>query len=190
MYRKVILLPVLAFLVVVFSSSLVLAQDTKPRREVGLQFNSLDFDGGSSFSAFFKKQKKENVYRRVRILFGNLTVGTIDEDFTFNFSAGINIGREKRKTLDPKLEFYQGPEFSLRLALSSLVEDDLRTVVAPGFGWAFGLQHSFNDRWAVNIETVPSVSITATIDDGVGPDLLTFGAGVSSAVSVGLLRKF
>ena len=178
----------LAFVLVIFTASSLTAQDGNPRREVGIQFSSLDFDGSRSFSAFFKKQKKENVYRRIRFFSGSLSARSFEDTFIFDFSAGIAIGREKRKSLDPKLEFYQGPEFSIRLGLAT--EDNVRVSIAPAFGWVLGLQHSFNNRWAVNLETIPSLSITANINNGIRPDVLLFGAGFNNSVSLGLVRKF
>lgn len=190
MFYKSIAFTFFAISLAFFTTSSLSAQSDRPHREVGLQFSSFDFDGGGGFSAFYKKQKKENVYRRIRLLFGNISVGATEEDFTFNFVAGVNIGREKRKSLDSKLEFYQGPEFSLRLAIASVIDDDVRALLTPGFGWVFGLQHSLNERWAVNLETVPSLAISTNINGDAGPDALAIDARVSNTVSLGLVRKF
>jgi opacity protein-like surface antigen len=180
----------LSALLAIFSTALSAQDAAKPRREVGLQFNNIDFDGGT-FSAFYKKQKKENVYRRVQFVAGALSLGILEEDFIFNFSAGIGIGREKRKPLDAKLECYQGPQFGLNFALYTTGDDDATGfLVRPSFGWVLGLQHSFNDRWAVNIETIPSVSIAANTTGDDRTEGLFFGAGFSNSVSLGLVRKF
>ena len=180
----------LAFVLVIFTASSLTAQDGNPRREVGLQFSSLNFDGGG-FSAFFKKQKKENVYRRIRFFYGNISVGEQQEEFQFDVSTGIAIGREKRKMLDSKLEFYQGPEFALRLDVSSFLETQSQISVTPSFGWVLGLQHSFNERWAVNLETIPGASISfyANTNDEDSRSL-NFNAGINNAVLIGLVRKF
>ena len=190
MIRKTLTLACIALLLAVFSSTQLSAQTANPPREVGLQFSSLNFDGGSGFSAFFKKQKKENVYRRIRFFTGNLLFGSIDKDFTFNLSAGIAIGREKRKALDSKLMFYSGPEFSIQAGLYTFTEDDVHVVLSPAFGWVLGLQHSFNDRWAVNLETIPGVGINIDSYGDGGPGVFTFGANFNNAVSLGLVRKF
>lgn len=190
MIRKTLTLSAIALLLAFLTISNLSAQEANPPREVGLEFNSLDFDGGSSFSAFFKKQKKENVYRRIRFFTGNLHFGTIDEDFTFNLSAGIAIGREKRKALDAKLMFYQGPEFSIRAGLATFTDDDVHIFLTPAFGWVLGLQHSFNDRWAVNLETIPGVGINVDTYGEGGPSVATFGANFNNSVSLGLVRKF
>jgi len=184
---------VLTFLVVfstLLSSGSLLAQDTKPKREVGLQFSSFDFNGGGSgFSAFFKKQKKENVYRRIRLFSGGLSFISTEEDVFFDFSAGIAIGREKRTSLDAKLEFYQGPEFAVNLGVGALDDNELRLRIAPAFGWVLGLQHSFNERWAVNVETIPSASLAFDSFSNTNGEI-AFNAGFSNAVSIGLVRKF
>lgn len=167
------------------------AQNAKPSREIGLQFNSLDLDGGSGFSAFFKKEIKENTYRRIRFFSGNLSTGVIGEEFDFDVSAGIGIGREKRKQLDTKLDFYQGPEFAFSFRVSSLNETESQILLTPAFGWVLGLQHSFNDRWAVNLETIPNASVSFysnTNDED--SRFLRFRGGFSNSVSLGLVRKF
>ncbi len=170
-----------------FLFSAVHAQDGGGKREVGLQFSSLDFTG-SSFGAFFKKEKKENVYRRIRFAAGAIDFGLLEETTDFNFAAALAIGREKRKALDAKLIFYHGPEFAARVQAVTLWEDDIAMTIQPSFGWVIGLQHSFNDRWAINIETIPTFYVAAninTIDEG-----LLFGVGGSNFVSLGVVRKF
>lgn len=166
----------------------VFAQITIPQREVGLRFGNLNLKD-SDFSAFYKKQKSENTYNRVRVFAANLTTGIIDDDFMVSFSAGLAIGREKRKKLDPKLIFYQGPEFNLALGLDYDVERDL-VHVAPGFGYVFGLQHNFNERWAVNIESIPSVSLAVAfaLEEESGGVLLN--AGFTNLIALGILRRF
>jgi hypothetical protein len=188
MRYNILTLSIFAF-VAAFTTTLSAQDAAKPRREVGLQFGSIDFDGGS-FSAFYKKQKKENVYRRVRFVSGNLLLGFLEEDFRLNFGAGIAIGKEKRKALDSKLEFYQGPEFAIDFSVFTTADDDVTPILLrPSFGWVLGLQHSFNDRWAVNIETIPGVFVAANIT-GNEAEGLFFGGGLSNNVSLGLVRKF
>lgn len=169
------------------------AQNAGAKREVGLQFSSLNLDG-SSFSAFYKKEQKENVYRRFRFAAGSVELGFLEEETTFDFSAGIAVGREKRKSLDDKLVFYQGPEAALNISIFTIDNDDVTPViVSPSFGWVFGLQHSFNDRWAMNIETIPSINASFNYygGDGIGSaEGLFVGAGGSNLVNLSVLRKF
>ena len=192
MRNRNLIFPILVALATVFATGSLLAQDSKPKREVGLQFSSLDFDGGSGFSAFFKKQKKENVYRRIRFFSGGLSAISLEEDFNFSINAGIAIGREKRKTLDSKLDFYQGPEVSAQLGLATLGEDNANVLISAGFGWVLGLQHSFNERWAVNLETIPGLSLVGDFygEDSSGLSSVGFNARFNNFVSIGLVRKF
>jgi hypothetical protein len=190
MRNRNLIFSILVAFATVFATGSLLAQDFKPKREVGLQFSSLDFDGGSGFSAFYKKQKKENVYRRIRFFSGSLSAVSVDEDFNFNFAAGIAIGREKRKSLDSKLEFYQGPEVSVGLGIAAINELETNLNISAGFGWVLGLQHSFNERWAVNLETIPKFSLATNLNGDSGADSVVFGAGFNNSVSIGLVRKF
>ena len=190
MIRKMLKLSTLVLVLSVLFSATSSAQGTKPRREVGIQISNLNFNGSNTFSGFFKKERKENVYRRIRFFSGNLAFGQVDEDLSFDFSAGLAIGREKRKSLGDKLDFYQGPEFAFSLGLASLTDDETRISFTPAFGWVLGLQHSFNDHWAINVETIPRVALSAFTNGDVGPDALLFNANISNNVSMGLVRKF
>ena len=107
-------------------------------------------------------------------------------------NAGIAIGREKRKTLDSKLDFYQGPEVSAQLGLATLGEDNANVLISAGFGWVLGLQHSFNERWAVNLETIPGLSLVGDFygEDSSGLSSVGFNARFNNFVSIGLVRKF
>lgn len=174
----------------VLSAPVLGAQNASPHREVGLQFSGINFNGNNNISAFYKKQKSEQVYRRLRFFYGNLNAQTSEDQYYFSMSAGIAIGREKRKTLDSKLEFYQGPEFGASLGVSALIDSNTDISLGGRFGWVLGLQHSFNERWAINLETIPSVGvnvITATARDVTRLDL---NATASNSVSIGMVRKF
>ena len=177
------------FLAFFASMTSLSAQDSSPNREVGLQFNGLNFDGFNGFSLFYKKQKSENVYRRIRFFYGNLNVEAINDISAVSFSSGIAIGREKRKALDAKLAFYQGPEFSAALGVTTQNWDNTSINVSGRFGWILGLQHSFNERWAINLETIPGVGIGVNSITDSDPRF-TFNAGISNSVSLGLVRKF
>ncbi len=180
-----------------FTTNQALAQDAPPRREVGLQFNSINFNGSNAFSAFYKKETKENVYRRFRVFYGNLGLDfkTFGNYTAFNGAGGIAIGREKRKALDSKLAFYQGPEISASFGVAHV---DLNVVNAANvtrydvnarLGWVLGLQHSFNDRWAINLETIPGFGVGVTGSNGSNPEVRT-SVGFNSNVSIGIVRKF
>jgi hypothetical protein len=56
-------------------------------------------------------------------------------------------------------------------------------------GYVFGLQHSFNERWAINLETIPGVRVEALLLPGDNYDI-SLDAVASNAVSLGVVRKF
>ena len=183
------------FLSLGFFSQQATAQDASPRREVGIQVNAINFNGNNAFSAFFKKEVKENVYRRFRVFYGNFGADFILNSATYNGSAGIAIGTEKRKALDSKLVFYQGPELSASFGithvnLSSMNTTDFSRYTANArLGWVVGLQHSFNERWAINLETIPGIGFGLSGETNSDPDFQT-NIGFNSNVSIGFVRKF
>ena len=188
---KTIFLTGLCLQLAVFSSTSLTAQNAPPAREVGIQFNRLDFAGGGQFSAIFKKQKKEHTFRRIRFFTGSLLARATVDQFEWNIDAGIAIGREKRKLFNSKLEFYQGPEFSADLRVTSFLEVGAQTTFTPGFGWVLGLQQHINALWSINVEATPGINMlfygnTNDIDSRT----FQFNAGLTNAVSLALIRKF
>ena len=178
-------------LFLIFSASLVSlsAQDlNKKKREVGLQFSSINFDGVNTFGAFFKKQMKENVYRRIS--FNASVGGNYNENYnSFSFSGGVTVGREKRKALDDKLVFFQGPLVGVSMGIYTVDGEYGDGNISGSFQWAFGLQHSFNERWAINIETDPGVSLNIYKQRGL-EERINAQANASNRVALGLVRKF
>ncbi len=175
-------------LLVCLFGKIVSAQSTSPKREVGLQFNSLNLTGNTPFYAIYKKQVRENVFNRVSLAVGNAGFGRNFDDTNYLiFGASIAIGREKRKQLDPKLTFYRGYQFTASTSFGEI--DDNRSVNARiGAGLIFGLQHNFNDRWAINLETDPTVSIGYVKSNGKWSS--SINAGFSNTVALGIVRHF
>ncbi|MCC6281777.1 MAG: hypothetical protein IT262_14310 [Saprospiraceae bacterium] len=185
------LLSFLFFLLTTFSFSSVYAQSTGKKREVGVQFTGLNFDGNNTFGGFYKKQLSENKYRRIRFFTGNLSADVINDEFLFSLSLGAAIGREKRRSLDDRLEFYSGPEISFSVGVQSRTDIDDATSISlsPRFGYVFGLQHSFNERWAINLETIPGIRVGVLLLPGDNYNL-SLDAAASNLVSLGAVRKF
>ena len=166
------------------------AQETGKKHEIGLQFNGIDLNGFNSFNVLYRKQKSENVYRRIRASFGDINVDNRNETTRLGFSARVNIGQEKRKLLDRKLEFYRGPEFGLGFGFSGGDVPDNRVNVNASFGYVLGLQHSFNELWAVNLEAIPGIAVRFSVGDVEENDSFGLDAYASTSVSLGVVRKF
>jgi hypothetical protein len=169
---------------------------TASRKEIGLGFSGLNFNSSNSFSAFYKKEIKENVYRRLSFFAGNLNILHNNGSQTrFDGSVGIGIGREKRKALDEKLWFYSGPQWNLNVGVfaSSANQVDYQTYnFSTGVGYILGFQHNFNDRWGINLETIPALSVNYQWDNRTGTTAKTFSANafLSNTVRVGIVRRF
>lgn len=164
------------------------AQKTSAPKEVGLQFSGINFGGSNDFNLLLKKQLKEHVYRRLRFFYGNLSTASQNDETRFSFSTGISIGKEKRKSMGEKLQFFQGPEFAP--SVDFLLENESVYLGANfRFGWVLGLQHDFNEHWAVNIEMVPGarLSFNSFDDDSISA---IFNASLNNTVSLAVMRKF
>ena len=180
-------------------TSTLFAQDA-PSREIGLRLT--DFN---SFGLIYKKQIRENTYRRYRLAFGNLSANFIQTNTLIGFSVGGAAGKEKRRPISDKLQFIYGTELIASLSLNSSNTGSLTVsdgtgasttytgssllFVTPsvGVGFVLGAQYNLNPRWYVSAELIPS--ITASSSFGGGTALYRFQAGFNSS-SAGLTGAY
>ncbi len=171
-----------------FNGSLF-AQNTSTRHEVGLQFSGVNFNGDNSFNVVYKKEIGENRFRRFRAAFGQLDVIYVGREIQSSLDAGIYFGVEQRKKEGDYLVFYDGWEVGAKVARLNNNSDFSQWIVGAEIGYVLGLQHEFNDRWAINIETVPGIR-TRFIKTR-GEKLLTnVSAGFTSLASMAIIRSF
>lgn len=96
---------------------------------------------------------------------------------------------EKRRKAGDRLVFYDGWEAGADFGRYKDNRDFSRWVVGAKIGYVLGLQHEFNDRWAINVETVPG--IRTRFSKARGEDLfINFSAGFTSSASLALVRTF
>ena len=173
------------------------AQEFVGHKEVGLGFTSLNLTGSSSFSAFYKKERKMNEFFRLNFFTGNLDAlfrkGNQNRVSTL---LGIGFGKEKRRQFDEKLWYYFGPQCSttIQTGFSSIPSDNEFLNVILGLGYVFGLQHQFNNFWAMNIEIQPGIygTLNSTFVKK-GPDSYSFSTGINNfnnSVRLNILRRF
>lgn len=161
-------------------------QDTSKRKEVGLQFYSLNLTSTSDFNLIYKIQKKENTYRRYRLVLGSISY----DDRTTGFSSSFALGREKRYKINDRFSFISGYEFQGGLSLRN--EDDYN--INASIGKVIGFQYAFKNNFLINIETVPSITANYMIQDvDYNPyryDEFTFELKASYKMSLGILYRF
>jgi len=141
-------------------------------REIGLRLTS---SRGSDF--VFKKEKKPNRYKRLRI--GLQALGYNGND-DFNFGLTFGIGVEKRKSIREDLFFIHGLEPRLQVNSFSSSSN-----ISVGLGYVFGFQYDISDALSANIEATPSVG--TGID---GEASIFIDAGINSNAAISLVYKF
>ncbi|MDQ1086977.1 hypothetical protein [Siphonobacter sp. SORGH_AS_1065] len=178
----------------------VFAQDTL-RRELGIRTSSLN-----SFGFIYKKKIKENVYRRHRLAFGSLGLNFAGNNTSVGFSAGGATGKEKRRSINDKLQLIYGTELIAGIGLitltsgsitvdngngtgSTIYEGSNLIIVTPsvGIGFVLGAQYNFNPRWYVSGELIPSIEVSGSF--GNVTSIYRFNAGFNSS-SVGLTGAY
>lgn len=175
------------------------AQEATPR-EIGVRINSLN-----NFGMIYKKQLRENTYRRYRLAFGDLTANFRKGYNQFGFSVGGAVGREKRRPITDRLQFIYGTEFLTSLGINSVSSGSVTVdngnggtttiygnkviAVTPsvGIGLVLGAQYNLNPRWYVSAELIPSVTASGTF--GNGTSIIGIHAGFNSS-SAGLTAAY
>ena len=158
------------------------AQETTRIRELGLRLTGTD-----NFGFIYKKRLDDGSYRRYRFFSGQLDFANIDGNSIANFNAGVAIGKEKRIDVADRLDFIRGPEPFLSISVQG-TDDIFLAMITPGFGYVLGFQYDFSDKFYLNIETIPSVSLTYGNGDA---QVVRFNAGFNSnAVAVTAAYRF
>lgn len=172
-------------------SSVIYAQDA-PTKEIGLRSTNLN-----SLGFIYKKKLSENTYRRYRLAFGNLNANFTGSNTQVGFSAGGAMGKEKRRSINDKLQFIYGTEFIASVAFNSASSgtvtidngngrtstytgfNDLLVLPSIGIGFVLGAQYNINPRWYVSAELIPSITATGVF--GGGSTLYNLQAGFNSS---------
>lgn len=186
MYAMPFFTAFLCSILFIFSAS---AQEVSSRHEAGLQFSGVNFKGDNTFNFIFKKALDEHRFRRFRAAFGQLDVIYADKKIQSSLEAGIYFGVEKRKKAGDRLVFYDGWEVGADLGRYNDNRDFSQWVAGIGIGYVIGLQHEFNDRWAISLETVPGIRsrFSKARDEKL---LMRFSAGFSSLAALAIVRMF
>ncbi len=157
--------------------------DQNFKKEIGIRMNGL-----SDFDFIFKKQKAENKYRRMRLISANFSIPDF-EDFTSSFGLGVTYGKEKRKPLNDNLSLINGWELIGRFGVN-MSEEDLSFTFTPGIGYVLGFQYEINNKFIVNLETIPTLTTTINYAaDELSISNLKFGFN-SNNIALGIMYKF
>lgn len=173
-----------------FLANSLSAQDADDHKyEVGIRFSGLNFNGPNSFSAIYKKKLDNGKYRRISGSFGGINFGSEFRRYNFSLNAGITVGNEKRRQVGKRTSYYTGPSFIFNGGFSKQENVESSWNLQPGLGYVIGIQYEFSEFWAVNLETMPSG--TLSLRQFTGTDVgVNANFGFSSNVTLSLMHKF
>jgi hypothetical protein len=132
----------------------------QPVRELGVRLNGLNLGGYNDFSVVYKKQKANGKYARWRAAYGEFNGQYLDQVNNFGLGFTLSYGVEKRKELNPKFDFIRGPEAGIGFSLNTARSFSPRTNTSFRLGYILGLQYQISKTFFVNLETIPSASIS------------------------------
>ncbi len=179
----------LTTILAIHSTSLSAQSEDNHKYEVGLRFSGINFSGFNSFSAIYKKRLDNGKFRRISGTFGGLSFSKNADKSTFGFNASLSIGSEKRREMSKKTSFYSGPVFSVGTGFSKTEDIKPSWNLEPSLGAVIGLQYDFSDDWAINLETIPSASVSVRKQPGSDVAINT-SVGFSSNVVMSIMHKF
>lgn len=146
------------------------AQDTTVTRthEIGLRLTRFNLE---DFSVIYKKQRlnQENRYTRIRFIVTDINFSQQEgsDASSFNTIIGAAIGTERRVSLNNRIQFLHGPEWNTFVQYQHTDFGSLQNTsqqnqlgISLGFGYVLGLQYNFNERFYINLETIPSISVS------------------------------
>ena len=140
-----------------------------------------------SFGLMYKIQLKKNNFFKIGLVnvSGSFNKGKTNnsqnfETNSFGYNIGGQIGFEKRKQVNNKLNFYHGPqigyehEFNLSRVFNPSLTQNEQTYISlmrSGFiGYSIGLMHQFNSNFFIGADINPSVSYNIySINNGLNP---------------------
>ncbi|MEL6253852.1 MAG: hypothetical protein AAFR87_17725 [Bacteroidota bacterium] len=152
-------------------------------KELGIRMTGLQ-----NFDFIYKKEKAPNKFSRIRLGLANISFANINDENVANLALGIAMGSERRKAINEKLNFYQGPEPFANLALNVVADNTLFTVQG-GLGYVLGFQYNFSEVFYVSAETIPSVGVTFSSGENLDPSLGISAGFNSNAVALTLAYR-
>lgn len=180
------LLFLIAFLTAVQLSAQTLiapAEPAPPMREIGLRLFSLE-----DFSLVYKKERRPQRFWRLNLALGQLQVEA-GESAQANLQLGAGFGWERRRPINDRLHFLTGPQLDLLFRLSGGEGFDAFGDLRPSLSYLLGVQYDLNDRFYINLEVLPSLSVIIPLGEEF-PDPV-FSAGFNTgSVGVTVAHRF
>ncbi|MFM7023388.1 MAG: hypothetical protein ACKOXB_10445 [Flavobacteriales bacterium] len=164
-----------AILLILISSTLK-AQTNN--RELGLRFTSLN-----NYGFVYKKGLTENKYRRYTLGTFNFITASAESGTTIVNNASFSFGNEHRKAMSDNLKFIHG--FEPTFALGYTYNNDGILMASAGLGYVLGFQYDFSPKFYLNIEAVPSFSLTY-----LGGMIISNAGFSTSGLAISMVHKF
>lgn len=158
--KKIIIISIL--ITVSFSTVIAQNKSETKNKELGLGLFPLTKHG--QVNLFYKKQLRENKYKRLKVETENLFYFNIDEDGGRVHIGGISFGREKRKLLYENLSFIRGWEFTNNFN-ATIDDSQFKIAYSPCLGLPLGFQYVIREKFALNIETTPRFNSSVEYGD-------------------------
>ena len=188
-------------LCLLMSAAFGLAQENNSKRITEYYLTPLSFDR-LSFSLKYKRQLKQNKFIKI----GLIDLGGYLQNFkpnssglfpanTFQYSAGFQVGIEKRKTLNDRFSLFHGPNigasyrhFQSELLDPALPVSDRKTISRQqvvSLNYTIGALLNVTDRILLAAEVNPGLYYTFTYDK-----VLINQSGRNASISGGLSTNF
>ncbi len=166
----------------IFSTSLFAQNDF---REVGLSL-------GDNFNMAFvyKIQKAENRYLSYDLLATNFGFISGSDNTLSNFSGGLAVTFEKRKSIGEKVQFIRGWSPGMNVSVIVL-DDETVTTLSPSLGYRLGFLYQASENFYVSLQGQIVSRLNLQFDSDNENSFTTFGVGFSQQdVNINLVYRF
>lgn len=123
----------------------------------------------SGANLIYKKQVKENVYRRWNFEFNRFYFSKVEPNRLVNFKFGLSGGKENRKKAFDRFSLIYGGQVGLSAyGLFSKTENQTMTYknqtvrINPYYAYLFGAIYHIKPNFYIGVETLPSLAIELT----------------------------
>lgn len=156
--------------------------DFKPKQEIGLSLGAQ-----TSFSAIYKKERKDGHYNRIEGAAGGINLNNEN----LNLNASVKIIKEKRKLKGDRFFFSYGPGVGLSTNIGIANQFSSAAIfIRPTFLYLLGANYKLNDKVYIGAELQPGAGISFNYNSNRNDFNYSANLGASTSARIHIAYRF
>lgn len=115
----------------------------------------LRFFNTQDFGLMYKKQIAPQTYRRYTLAFLRSDFSHESSFSRYQFSTGLNVGKEKHKSISKSFDFYHGPEYGFSTGFNGSSESFDAFQLSLNWGYIIGTEYKIKNTYSISLELTP-----------------------------------